>query len=419
MENNSTATDKALTFPIVGAICLLFLGNSEGIGLLMQLSALSLMVSSATLALILGKVKKTKLGLNEWLLLSIGVISSLSSAVNDQPYSMQYSALFLATIITAIILSRALSFKNILDAVALGFAVMVCASILLDPASYLVGVAAQSIKGIGLLRYTQFNLHPNLAGFIYGGGTIILWVHARQKSGVGRTLFFILSGLSFSLVLAASSRAGMLATVTAFSLTGLTRLFPLSRRNATRLLLIGVAIISSLVLTNIGQKLIDYVVKISDMESSTRGLGSGGSGRIELWTKGLNLIANRDIIVAALGTGLRSAEIGIIGFSTESSYINILIENGLLLGAAALIVLLVSAPARLLRSRNGSVDDLVVGMLLTFALIESIFNRYLLAIGNPLSLYYLFIYITIFRAQDISHKIHRKFTIQGHGTPRR
>ncbi|WP_223638458.1 O-antigen ligase family protein [Rhodobacter sp. TJ_12] len=391
------ATERLLVWLISLVICLLFFGNHASLGRELQLAALGLLGATAALALIQGKIRQKPLGLNEWVLVSLSLISFLSSMLNNLPYSMQYTVLFTVSITAMIALSRAVRFQELFEMVALSFAVMVGLSILSDPLNYMVGLSAETITGVGLLRYTAFDLHPNLAGFIYGGGTIILWVRALHLTGLKRKLYFLFAALSFSLVLAASSRAGMVATIGAFASVGLSRLFPLSRRKARLLGLVLTATVLALVFTDLGAKVAGYIIKVSDLQSSTRGLTSGGSGRTDLWLQGLELIANRDFLLALFGTGLRSSEVGTIGFSTESSYITVLIENGLLPGTVALVLLLFSMPYYLLRARKGHSDDMLIAMLLTFGLLESIFNRYLFAIGNPLSLYYLFIYGALLR----------------------
>ncbi|SIS92742.1 hypothetical protein [Phaeovulum vinaykumarii] len=391
------ATEKILAWLMFSTISILFFGSFPGISLAAQLSALVVLVFAAALALVMGQVRRVPLGTNEWVFLALVLISFVSSMLNDLPYSMQYTVLFAAAICAVIVLSRALSFQTIFESTAASFAVMVCVSIVLDPVNYLVGLSAQHIKGLGLLRYTQLGLHPNLAGFIFGGGTILLWVRALQKKGLARLAFLVLSALSFSLVMAASSRSGMLATVAAFTLVGLTRLFPLSRRNAR---LLGLALAGgglAVVLTDLGTKAVGYLIKITDFESSTRGLGSGASGRTDLWLQGLAVIGNRDFLPAMFGSGLRSTDTDAVGFLTENAYITVLIENGLLAGGLALVVLVLSLGLYLLRSRRGDLHDLLIAMLLCFVLIESTLNRYIFGIGNPLSLYYLFIYAALLR----------------------
>jgi hypothetical protein len=89
------------------------------------------------------------------------------------------------------------------------------------------------------------------------------------------------------------------------------------------------------------------------------------------------------------GGGFRSSNSDLIGFSTESSYITILLDSGVFIGTAMILVfwyspikaLTLTAPAQ-----RSSGPLVLLTSFLTFVIVESAFNRYLLAIGNPTSL---------------------------------
>jgi hypothetical protein len=105
------------------------------------------------------------------------------------------------------------------------------------------------------------------------------------------------------------------------------------------------------------------------------------------------------------GGGLRFASPENIGFYTESSYITILIESGILLGSAFIGTLFFYTSKMFLLSRGagGEGTYLYVALFVIFAfvLIESVFNRYLLAIGNPMSLFFLFICVSVGLSRNI------------------
>ena len=103
-----------------------------------------------------------------------------------------------------------------------------------------------------------------------------------------------------------------------------------------------------------------------------------------------------------LGGGFRSSGPDVIGFSTESSYITILLESGVFIGAAVILVFAYS-PIKALKltspqDRHAS-SLILVASFLTFVIVESIFNRYLLAIGNPTSLLSLLVLFTLWIRQ--------------------
>jgi hypothetical protein len=134
-----------------------------------------------------------------------------------------------------------------------------------------------------------------------------------------------------------------------------------------------------------------------ELDSDTRGIGTGGSGRTELWARGLSVFFG-DPAVFLFGGGFRSSSTDLIGFSTESSYITILLDGGLFMGMAVIVAFAYS-PIKALGltpSQNRHDSSLVLlAAFLTFCIVESIFNRYLLAIGNPTSLLSLMVVISL------------------------
>ena len=123
-----------------------------------------------------------------------------------------------------------------------------------------------------------------------------------------------------------------------------------------------------------------------DLNTKQRGLDSGGTGRFAIWQHGVEYIANRDWEIF-IGSGLRSANL----FPTESSYINIGIESGVFLTAAILVCLLSLLAYSFRRQLSEESGYRFAFYTLLFAMFQSVFNRYLIAIGNPFSLCILII----------------------------
>jgi len=103
-------------------------------------------------------------------------------------------------------------------------------------------------------------------------------------------------------------------------------------------------------------------------------------------------------MLVLFGGGFRSSNSDLIGFSTESSYVSILLDSGIFLGTATILIFLY-APIKALRvtpaqDRHAS-PQILAAAFMTFIIIESIFNRYLLAIGNPASLLSLLTLISL------------------------
>jgi hypothetical protein len=95
------------------------------------------------------------------------------------------------------------------------------------------------------------------------------------------------------------------------------------------------------------------------------------------------------------GSGLRSSNYEFTGFQSESSYITILIDSGLLLGPCLIATILFAPLALLITGRKtgaGRTEVIFLAWLIIFAASQSFFNRYLLAIGNSGSLLLLLCY---------------------------
>ena len=133
--------------------------------------------------------------------------------------------------------------------------------------------------------------------------------------------------------------------------------------------------------------LVNYIIKILELDSDTRGIDSGGTGRVELWKMGINHISSNSFINSILGEGLRASSADVIGFSTESSYITIIIEHGLILGSLLIISIYFFVLVSFFNLKRKNNIHLVFFVFLFYACIQSIFNRYLIAIGNPFSIF--------------------------------
>jgi hypothetical protein len=140
-----------------------------------------------------------------------------------------------------------------------------------------------------------------------------------------------------------------------------------------------------------------FVTTMLELDSNLRGVSSGGTGRTELWARGVATFF-QDPLMFLFGGGFRSSNPDVIGFSTESSYISILLDSGAFFGAAVISVFWY-APLKALKivpraERHGS-RLILLPSLMTFLIVESVFNRYLLAIGNPASLMSLLILLSL------------------------
>jgi hypothetical protein len=101
------------------------------------------------------------------------------------------------------------------------------------------------------------------------------------------------------------------------------------------------------------------------MDSSTRGVSSGGTGRTALWAEGLEYVFDRPLI-AVFGGGLRFSDS--LTFSTEDSYISILIDSGAFVWTiyfASIAACIISASRRF--AKTGAPEVFVLINLILFA----------------------------------------------------
>jgi len=211
---------------------------------------------------------------------------------------------------------------------------------------------------------------------------------AAISRGRFRYIYWASAGVALALVLAASARGGLLALVVS---TLIMSALYFRRFIAPHLRVAMIfAVLLVFVLAVGAEPIIEYTITILELDSKTRGFGTGGTGRVERWLASLEYIENGQLQLF-IGSGLRTVGEETLGFtSTENSYLNIAIESGLF-ATLACIVLFFGAIFRLhYRSRH---DNHIVWVFLTWLLIyiciQSFFNRYLLAIGNSLSFYVL------------------------------
>jgi O-antigen ligase len=247
-----------------------------------------------------------------------------------------------------------------------------------------------------MLRFSPLDNHPLLTGDIFGGGSILL-IRRLYLSRNIRERCVMAVGILFAwvFVLAASARSSVVALAAAAAFAIVVELRLVNTLFSKRAGLVLVAIAACILLyIGPGHK---YLQAILAVDNSYRGVGSGATGRTDLWMHGLSTLSS-DPTRLAVGAGLRSSEAESIGFSTESSYLTILVDSGLFLGSA-LIALFVSAPVRALKlsrsSTNGPNSFAFLPSFFVFLLVQCFFIRDLVGLGNPISLMTLFFIMSL------------------------
>jgi exopolysaccharide production protein ExoQ len=304
--------------------------------------------------------------------------SYLSSIINGS--AGFYTIIFTMTYIAVMLIVRSFDERELIQCIfaSIAVSVMAVAIVYYDT---IFAILQPGAANRWELRLSPFDMHPDLTGYVYGGFLIII---IFSDVAIGRATLYLkllLAAICLIVVLAASARAALIAML--FTLIAYTtRALLYGAKSAAKIL----SVLFACMLFGIiySGPIVQYLSEMLELDSNSRGLDTGGSGRIELWQQGASLLANRTWELF-IGSGLRSASPEIIGFSTESSYITIFIESGLFIGLA-LLLYMASIILRLLTRRVNSKFESTVLYLILFAMTQSIFNRYLIAIGNPISL---------------------------------
>lgn len=377
---------------IVAACYLTFYAKVGGTAV--QVAALVLLFGAAAYAVVLDRVKAIPLSSTEMVLYCAGVISVVLGLLGGDEV-VGSSVAFLIVIVLISIVGRSVSLERLLDSGAAVALLCVITCVVVERATVLQALSI-TVGRNGLLRLMPLENHPDMTGYIFAAGSILLVRRALvSKSTLERMMMAAATLLSWTFILAASARSSIIALFAA----GLMAIVFEFRRS--RLVSFKWISISAVCIAIIGvlffAKIAKYLRGILELDSGVRGVGSGGSGRLELWWRGIATLFN-DPVTLAVGGGFRSSAAELIGFSTESSYITILLDSGLFFGSA-IILLFWYAPIKALRltvpqARHSS-KLVLLPCLLTFIVVEAVFNRYLLAIGNPASLVTLIILLAL------------------------
>lgn len=380
---------------LIGAACYVtFFALVPGIGSMMQASALALLFAAAVYAVLTGRVKSLAVSTTECVMYFTGVVYVLNGVFHGQDAATTAAAFLVAVLLIAVI-SRTITLERLLDIGAYVTLLCVATALVVDHG----GVAAALTASMGqseFARFTPLNNVANLTGFTFGAGAILLLRRALVCKGTAERLTMAVGAfVSCTFVLAASARSSIIALFAAGAVA-LFLEFRLARVFSNKLVRVG-TIVFAFVCIIFSEKIFAYFSRILEFDSDTRGIASGGTGRTGLWARGVASLFD-DPLTLLIGGGFRSSNADLIGFSTESSYITILLDSGIFMGAAIILVYWYS-PLKALRlsappDRHAS-PLVLLAAFLTFLISESVFNRYLLAIGNPISLMTLLILFSL------------------------
>ena len=361
-----------------------------------QMGSVALFIGAGGLALLAGDTRRIELSTPEYIVGGAFLFAMLVAFARENTMSVAYGAMFLMVLISASVLARQPWVPEVDRVFRRVYIALIVSVLVVQPADYLTSVVGTVERSVGLVRFTPLGMHPNLAGLVYGGGSLLFFQHFLSSTRAHQKLFALLmAGLCLSMVLAASARASLLALGVTVAIAVLLIAWRGSRRARTAL---GLAAIGVLVIGLVKASAIaGYLSTILDLDSPTRGTASGATGREDLWRDGIELVFS-DPVLFFTGRGVRAAGPEVIGFPVESSYINLALEHGVVLGGLIALAFLFTAWRALRRGFEAGAMNPVLflsGLMLLFALVQSVFNRYLIAVGNPFSLLVLLLLLRL------------------------
>jgi hypothetical protein len=342
-------------------------------------------------------------------LYSAGVLSAFVALFRAQEFSGQYTIIFLGTLILASILARSVPLERLLDIGAVTAFACVLTALLVDGRDFYRALSI-SMTRHGLFRYGPLNTHPVLMGLIFGVGSILMARQAILATTISHRVAMIAGSLLAGIFIIAASARGALLSLSIAAITAV--VLDVRFGKGTHLKLMGACVVAAGVLAfSVGNNIAAYLDAILQIHSSGRGLDSGLSGRDVLWARGISTLVS-DPVLLFVGGGLRSSELATIGFLTENSYITILLDSGLFIGGSLIFAFFYALVNARRLSRDADTSDtsrqmLFLVPLLVFVLVQSFFERQLLAVGNPASLLVLLVFVSLSlrsrRIGDLAH----------------
>lgn len=361
-----------------------------------QMGAISLLLMAGFFSMLSGDTLRIRPSLVEWLFGIAFLFAMLVAWMTGNVLSTMYGAMLLLVLLSMAFLVRHSGAAALIKVVRWAYVALIGTLLVLEPQALFASLSGSVEYGLGLVRYQPLGMHPNLSGLVYGGGALLFFQrYLAAHKGPQKAFALAMVAMCLCVLLAASARAGMFA----LSLTGLVGVTLIALRGSrrARMSLVLAAFIGVMAILVKWADIRDYLSLILDVDSPTRGVESGATGRTDIWRAGVELVLS-DGARLFTGRGIRSALPEIIGFPVESSYINMALEHGLLFGSLMVLAFVVTACRALKRGLNPGQPRyqlFMAGLMVIFILAQSIFNRYLIGVGNPYSLWILLLVLQL------------------------
>ncbi|KRC10453.1 hypothetical protein ASE11_20770 [Hydrogenophaga sp. Root209] len=361
-----------------------------------QMGAISLLLLAGFLSALSGDTRRIRPSLVEWVFAIAFLFAMLVAWMTGNVLSTMYGAMLLLVLVSIAFLIRHRGAAELIAVFRWAYVALVGTLLLLEHQALFASLSGSVEYGLGLVRYQPLGMNPNLSGLVYGGGALLFFQRYLAAHKSSQKVFALaIVAMCLFVLLAASARASMLALAVA-GVTGVT-LIALRGSRRSRMSLVLAAFVGLIVILYKWADIKDYLSLILDIDSPTRGVDSGATGRTEIWRAGFALVFS-DPVLLFTGRGIRSALPEVIGFPVESSYINLALEHGVFFGSLITLVFVVTACRALqqgLKPGQYRYQLFMVGLMLVFMLAQSFFNRYLIGVGNPYSLWILVLILQV------------------------
>lgn len=383
-SSSSSVTFDIRHLVLCAAAVVLMFSNDESNAVAFQALGVVLFVLSGAMFFVTTSDRAVEITPFDTVMLISVPLSYLAATLSQDSYSLLHTTIFLVTYLSVMIIAQRTTAEELIMCVRVSTIAVLAIVAIVFGDTLIAGLMPGQLKRWEL-REAPFGMHPNLAGFNYGGFIVMAANSGMLKWRHNNLITTAIISFCLAVMLVASARGGLLAVVLTLAVYVSTEILR-GQRSTVYLIVIGAVLV--VLSFAYWDSIVAYAVEMLDLESKQRGLQSGGTGRFEIWARGIDYISSRSWEIF-IGSGLRTA--GNMGFPVESSYINLAVESGVFLTAAILIGFL-SVLVRSYRMQgNGSAFHRLAFYTLLFAMFQSIFNRYLIAIGNPFSLMILVI----------------------------
>ena len=323
----------------------------------------------------------------------VGMLIFLSSAIGallqSDSLSGAYTTLLLLVWIAAAIIGSALGASRVIASFALSGVIVSLGFLALTYDDLTLRLLLSGTTLAESARYGgPFEAHPNLIGHMMGLFALVIFWQARELRWKGKLLYWTAAATAFAMCVAASSRGGLIAAAAA---TGATYVLASLKDRKLRRRLALLTLVSVVAAAFYLDEAFEFLVDLLQLNSEHRGVGTGLTGRTDLWAYIVDQFWTARVPLL-WGGGFRNEWIN--GITVDNSYLVILAEAGVLglvlwVGRA---LLLIKRSVRSITIRPET-PDLVVCAVLLFSVAEAVVNRQFLAIGNPASLLVLMLVV--------------------------